>query len=83
MVDDYPQGVTNYSLHHEMKIHFANLEKAIGELSKDIDEVKFEAKRINGRVRMNQLWIARLQGALALLAILGVGNIIALYAGGI
>jgi peptidoglycan hydrolase CwlO-like protein len=69
MTDD----LTLASLRRELSLNHQNI-------TNELNEIKDEVKRINSTVQSNQIWIARLQGALALLTVLGVGNVIAFFA---
>lgn len=52
------------------------------ELSTDLHEFREETnmamEKINGRLRLQETWTARLQGALMVVAMLGVGNVVAI-----
>lgn len=65
------QDITLSSLHHEVKLGFQQAQAQREVIAKQLTA-------INDRLRAQELWTARLQGALVLLALLGVGNVIAL-----
>ena len=66
------------ALHHEMKLSFGSQAKALEAMATDLRETRDDVRLINGRLRLEERWTARMQGAIAVVAALGVGNVIAL-----
>ena len=52
------------------------------DLQQDVKDFREETRegmsKLNGRVRAQELFTARLQGALAIVAMLGIGNVVAI-----
>lgn len=62
-------------LHHEMKLGFQSQDKQFVSMVKTLDECRTDVRAINGRLRVEESWTARGQGAIAVVTALGLGNL--------
>ena len=68
------EGMTLASLHHETILHLQQIAKELDGIVTSVGELRDELRTQNGRLRTEEGWTKRAQGAVAVLVALGVGN---------